>query len=64
MLYGLSVGMGYARILQLAGLVAACKCTELGARPGLPRRSNIKRGMLSGCAEFVECAANSDWESE
>lgn len=46
-LYGLCTGMPLERVLQLAAVVAACKCTALGARPGLPRRSQLKAELLS-----------------
>lgn len=45
-LYGLSTGLSYPRMLQLGGVVAACKCTELGARPGLPHCSGLARHLL------------------
>ena len=47
MLYGLATGMAVQRAIQLATLVAACKCTQLGARPGLPRRSNLSASLLA-----------------
>ena len=46
-LYGLATGMAVQRAMQLATVVAACKCTELGARPGLPRRSNLSASLLA-----------------
>lgn len=45
-LYGLSTGMKRYKMLQLAAVVAACKCTMLGARPGLPLRSQISADTL------------------
>ncbi len=45
-LYGLVSGMAPPRILQLAGVVAACKCTALGARPGLPTQQQLSAGLL------------------
>jgi sugar/nucleoside kinase (ribokinase family) len=45
-LYGLSTGIPAEKMLQLASLVAACKCTALGARTALPRRSDITEELL------------------
>lgn len=45
-LYGLATGMPVQRAMQLGAVVAACKCTALGARPGLPRRSNLQAALL------------------
>jgi sugar/nucleoside kinase (ribokinase family) len=45
-LYGLATGMSYAAMLRLAGVVAACKCTEVGARAALPQRSNLAGHLL------------------
>lgn len=45
-LYGLSTGLPMEQTLRLAAVVAACKCTMLGARPGLPARSQISRDLL------------------
>jgi hypothetical protein len=45
-MYGLVTGMEPRRILQLAGVVAAAKCTALGARPGLPARQQISAELL------------------
>ena len=47
-IYGLTAGLPLDRTLQLAAVVAACKCTALGARPGLPRRAQLSRGILEG----------------
>ncbi len=46
-LYGLSTGMSRPQMLRLASVVAAAKCTELGARPGLPRCDNLSEALLS-----------------
>lgn len=46
-LYGLATGMPVRRAVQLAAVVAACKCTALGPRPGLPRRHNLAPGLLA-----------------
>lgn len=45
--YGLATGMPVQRAVQLAAAVAACKCTALGPRPGLPRRSNLSASLLA-----------------
>jgi len=45
-IYGIVTGMKHERMLQLAAVVAACKCTALGARPGLPHRSNLAAELL------------------
>lgn len=46
MLYGLATGMPPADAVRLGAVVAACKCTELGPRPGLPRRANLAPHLL------------------
>lgn len=46
-LYGMSTGMSRTHMLRLASVVAAAKCTELGARPGLPRRRDLSEPLLS-----------------
>ncbi|KXZ55104.1 hypothetical protein GPECTOR_3g258 [Gonium pectorale] len=45
-LYGLSTGMALMDTLRLAAVVAACKCTALGARAGLPKRSQLAKEIL------------------
>ncbi|GIM06443.1 hypothetical protein Vretimale_10760 [Volvox reticuliferus] len=45
-LYGLATGLPLPATLRLAAVVAACKCTELGARPGLPIRSQLALELL------------------
>jgi len=45
--YGLATGMPMNKTLTLASVVAACKCTALGARPGLPQRSQLAADLLS-----------------
>lgn len=47
-LYGLTAGMPRPAMLRLAAVVAACKCTALGARPGLPARTQLTAELL-GC---------------
>lgn len=44
--YGLVTGMKGEKILQLGSVVAAAKCTALGARPGLPRRDQLTHSLL------------------
>lgn len=46
-LYGLCTGMPRQRMLQLAAVVAATKCTALGARPGLPQREALSPELLA-----------------
>lgn len=46
MVYCLATGMPAERALLLGGVVAACKCTALGARPGLPRRTSLRADLL------------------
>lgn len=45
-LYGLCTGMSRDKMLQLASVVAACKCTALGARAGLPYRSQLAADLF------------------
>lgn len=45
-LYGLVKGKSYPEILTLATVVAARKCTQLGARPGVPRSDEIAPHLL------------------
>ncbi|GLC72810.1 hypothetical protein PLESTF_001295700 [Pleodorina starrii] len=49
-LYGIVTGLPLAAMLRLAAVVAACKCTRLGARPGLPTRSQLARELLHATA--------------
>jgi sugar/nucleoside kinase (ribokinase family) len=44
--YSLAKGLPAHRALRLAGVVAAAKCTALGARPGLPLSRNVDVGLL------------------
>ncbi|KAI8465093.1 MAG: PfkB-type carbohydrate kinase [Monoraphidium minutum] len=46
MIYGIVTGLPWERTLALGSVVAACKCTALGARQGLPRRPQLRAGML------------------
>eukprot|EP00983_Pelagomonas_calceolata_P040983 1137844-Pelagomonas_calceolata.AAC.2 len=47
-LYGLAMGLDRPRMLQLAATVAACKCTAIGARQGLPSASQLAKSDLLG----------------
>ena len=47
LLHGLATGTGIGAMLRLAAVVAACKCTELGARPGLPYAVQLNDALLS-----------------
>eukprot|EP00887_Chlorella_sp_A99_P006384 scaffold3.g6384.t1 len=46
LMYGIASSKPLAETLRLASVVAACKCTALGARPGLPRRANLQPDLL------------------
>lgn len=46
-LYGLASGKELHAILALASVVAAAKCTVLGARPGLPHRAELDPALLT-----------------
>jgi len=48
LVFGLASGLPTAATLRLAAVVAACKCTALGARPGLPRAAQIAPALLAG----------------
>lgn len=45
-IYGVVKGKSFEDTLRLGTVVAASKCTKLGARPGLPRRSEISQDIL------------------
>ncbi|KAG2424569.1 hypothetical protein HXX76_014449 [Chlamydomonas incerta] len=45
-LYGLCTGMSLPGCMRLGAVVAAAKCTQLGARPGLPTRCNLSQDLL------------------
>ena len=47
LLFSLSTGQQAQRALRLAAVVAGAKCTRLGARPGLPRASELAPGLLA-----------------
>ncbi|KAF5842011.1 Ribokinase-like protein [Dunaliella salina] len=47
-LYGLAMGLDRPRMLQLAATVAACNCTAIGARQGLPSASQLAKSDLLG----------------
>lgn len=42
MVYSVAMGMPPIKGCELGSLVAACKCTMLGARPGLPKMDSIQ----------------------
>ena len=46
LLYGICRGLPPEKFLRLAAVVAAAKCTAVGARAGLPARSSIDSAML------------------
>lgn len=46
-LYGVCNRMSHDQTLRLAAVVAACKCTALGARPGLPHAEDISKELLA-----------------
>lgn len=46
MLYAICNNLPPERSVQLAGVVAATKCTAVGARAGLPKRSSIVERLL------------------
>lgn len=45
-MYGLVHGFEVDRIVQVASVVAACKCTALGARAGSPTRDCFQFDLL------------------
>ena len=47
LMYGLVQGLPPARMLRLAAVVAAAKCTALGARAGLPRVQDLEPHLLT-----------------
>lgn len=46
LLYGIANNMPHADMMRLAAVVAASKCTALGARTGLPYAKDVK-GLLA-----------------
>ena len=46
-LYSIIHSLPHEKMLQLAAVVASCKCTALGARPGLPHAEDIDIDMLT-----------------
>lgn len=44
--YGMAAKMELAKAMRLGAYVAARKCTQLGARPGLPRRDVVPAELL------------------
>lgn len=47
MLYGIATGLEPKRCLLLAAVVAATKCTAVGARGALPHADSICSSLLS-----------------
>jgi hypothetical protein len=45
-LYSLTTGLQPQQMMRLGAAVAACKCTALGARPGLPSRRQLSAEVL------------------
>lgn len=45
-LYSLCTGLQLEKAMRLAAVVAACKCTALGPRPGLPRSDDLDAALL------------------
>lgn len=45
-LYSLCTGLQLVKAMRLAAVVAACKCTALGPRPGLPRHADLDSELL------------------
>ena len=43
---GLVSDLSIVAMLRLAAVVAACKCTALGARPGLPYADQLSDDLL------------------
>lgn len=43
---GLVADLSIEAMLRLAAVVAACKCTALGARPGLPYADQLSDALL------------------
>lgn len=46
LLYGTANNMPHHDMMKLAAVVAASKCTALGARPGLPFAKDINQALL------------------
>jgi sugar/nucleoside kinase (ribokinase family) len=44
--FGVATGMPLPAAMRLGAYVAARKCTQLGARPGLPARDSIPPELL------------------
>lgn len=51
--YGLASGLPLAKAMQLGTVVAACKCTALGPRPGLPTVEQLSKSILQGAQPAV-----------
>ncbi len=46
--YGLATGLALKDAMRLGTVVAACKCTALGPRPGLPTVEQLSKHVLEG----------------
>ena len=46
LLYSLATRQPLHAALRLAAVVAACNCTALGARTGMPRRAQLRQDLL------------------
>ena len=46
LLYGIVNNMPVDRMMRLGAVTAACKCTALGARPGMPKTDQIDSELL------------------
>ena len=54
-LFGVAKRMPHADMMKLAAVVAASKCTALGARPGIPYAKDISEGWLPNVARTDTC---------
>ena len=46
LLYGIVHNLSLPAVLKLAAIVSAAKCTEFGARTGLPHAADIREDLL------------------
>ena len=46
LMYGLVYDKSVPDMMRLGSIVSAYKCTQLGARPGLPRKEQIDSALL------------------
>jgi len=61
MCYGIANGFDLTRAMRLGSYVAARKCRELGARPGLPRAETIPAELI---ADEDELAAMPEFDDD